>query len=73
MSSQSVAVEEFVIFFGLTVTQFIYGGYTVLLSRILALGLNPLFLVIAGNLTTFAFLAPFSVALERYVSMDDLL
>uniref|UniRef100_A0A1D1Z3Y7 WAT1-related protein n=1 Tax=Anthurium amnicola TaxID=1678845 RepID=A0A1D1Z3Y7_9ARAE len=57
--------QEFVIVFGLIVAQFIYGGNSVFMGRVLALGLDPLFLVIAGNLTNFSILAPFAVAFER--------
>ncbi|MQM03162.1 hypothetical protein Taro_035937 [Colocasia esculenta] len=64
MSSQGRR-EEFVILFGLTLTQLVYGAYFVFLSRVLNLGINLLFLVVAGNLVTFVLLAPFSVALER--------
>ncbi|MQM22865.1 hypothetical protein Taro_055924 [Colocasia esculenta] len=65
MSSRRVMLEEFVILLGLTVTQFVAGAFSVFTSRVLTLGINRLFLVIAGSLTNFVLLAPFAIALER--------
>ncbi|KAK8934948.1 WAT1-related protein [Platanthera zijinensis] len=65
MESSSSSFENFLIIAGLLLVQGVYGFYTIFLSRILAMGLSPLFMIVAGGFLGAVFLLPFAVILER--------
>lgn len=58
-------VEEMLIISGLLAVQCIMGFYVVFVNRVLALGVNSLFLVALTGSTSAVALLPFAVALER--------
>lgn len=58
-------VEEMLIISGLLAVQCIMGFYVVFVNHVLALGVNPLFLVVLTGSTSAVALLPFAVALER--------
>ncbi|KAJ4776783.1 WAT1-related protein [Rhynchospora pubera] len=58
-------VEETLIIFGLLAVQCIMGFYVVFVNHALAVGINPLFLIVVTGSTTAVALLPFAVALER--------
>ncbi|KAJ6851232.1 WAT1-related protein-like isoform X1 [Iris pallida] len=58
-------MEEVVIISGLVGVQVAVAFYTVFLHRILALGVDPIFLVIAGSLATAFLLLPFALIFEK--------
>jgi hypothetical protein len=57
--------EDAAISLGLVAVQLAGAAYMVVLTPILALGLDPLFLVTFGSLSTGLFTLPFAVNLER--------
>ncbi|KAG0459016.1 hypothetical protein HPP92_022144 [Vanilla planifolia] len=65
VSMGRASVEEVLIIFGLLLVQAVYGVHTVFLNQILALGFNPLFMVVAGSFTSSLILLPFSIIFER--------
>ncbi|KAJ0968362.1 hypothetical protein J5N97_025279 [Dioscorea zingiberensis] len=58
-------MEEVLIVSGLVGIQVVFAFYLVILNRVLALGVHPLFVVVSVNLANSLFLLPFAVALER--------
>ncbi|KAK4746536.1 hypothetical protein SAY87_012848 [Trapa incisa] len=57
--------EEVVIVGGLMATQMGYAGYSVMMSYVLALGVDPLSLVIFSSFSSFFFTAPLALRFER--------
>ncbi|KAK4796864.1 hypothetical protein SAY86_029190 [Trapa natans] len=57
--------EEVVIVGGLMATQMGYAGYSVMMSYVLALGVDPLYLVIFSSFSSFFFTAPLALRFER--------
>ncbi|XP_008796935.2 WAT1-related protein At5g47470-like isoform X2 [Phoenix dactylifera] len=64
-SSRGGFLKEFLIISGLFGVQVVFGVYTVILNRILGDGLNPLLLIVFGNLTTSIIFLPFAVIFEK--------
>ncbi|KAM7248921.1 hypothetical protein ACFE04_013429 [Oxalis oulophora] len=58
-------MEDVLIIGGLVATQFVYAGNSVLLGYLMALGLNPLTIVIFTTSATFLILFPFALYFER--------
>ncbi|XP_058085362.1 WAT1-related protein At5g47470-like isoform X1 [Magnolia sinica] len=58
-------MEEFAIVAGLITMQVIYAVYGVFMSRLLSIGLSPLFLIIYGSLATSFILSPWAVYFEK--------
>ncbi|XP_058085367.1 WAT1-related protein At5g47470-like isoform X2 [Magnolia sinica] len=58
-------VEEFAIVAGLITMQVIYAATGVFMSRLLSIGLSPLFLIIYGSLATSFILSPWAVYFEK--------
>ncbi|KAK8934685.1 WAT1-related protein [Platanthera zijinensis] len=61
----SSSFEDVLVIAGLVAVEGLLGFYTIFLSRILELGLSPVFLVVAGTFVGGVFLIPFAVLLER--------
>ncbi|XP_010934951.1 WAT1-related protein At5g47470 isoform X2 [Elaeis guineensis] len=64
-SARGGFLKEFLIISGLFVVQVLFGVYTVVLNRILGEGLDPLLLIVFGNLSTAIILLPFAVIFEK--------
>lgn len=58
--------EDGAISLGLVGVQLAVAAYMVVVTPVLALGLDPLFLVAIGSLCTAVFTIPFAVKLERF-------
>ncbi|RRT36966.1 hypothetical protein B296_00045820 [Ensete ventricosum] len=65
-SSRGGFWEELFIVSGNFGAQVMYGVYMVFLNGVFAAGVNPLFLVVFGNLVTAVVVLPFAVVLEKY-------
>ncbi|WOL18257.1 WAT1-related protein [Canna indica] len=64
-SSRGHLLEEFFLVFGNVAVQIIFGVYMVFLNGVFAAGVDPLFLIVFGNLVTAVFVLPFSVVFEK--------
>lgn len=60
-------LEEVLIVGGLLLVQCVLSGYVVFTDHLLALGADPLAVVVVAGAAYAAFCFPFAVALERYV------
>lgn len=65
MEISSGGIEDTIIIGGLIGVQIVYAGSAVLMSYLMALGLNSLTIVIYTSLATFLVLLPFSIFFER--------
>nr|XP_010934950.1 WAT1-related protein At5g47470 isoform X2 [Elaeis guineensis] len=72
-SARGGFLKEFLIISGLFVVQVLFGVYTVVLNRILGEGLDPLLLIVFGNLSTAIILLPFAVIFEKVTMYQGLL
>ncbi|XP_031482225.1 WAT1-related protein At5g47470-like isoform X1 [Nymphaea colorata] len=57
--------EDLVIILGLIAMQLLYGSFSVFMSRVLSMGLNPQFVVIFGSLLAAIVLSPVAFFLEK--------
>ncbi|KAF3795214.1 WAT1-related protein [Nymphaea thermarum] len=65
LTSSIDGAEDFLIICGLVLTQLVYGSFSVFMGKLLAMGLDPLFIVITGSLVTAILLSPFAFFMER--------
>ncbi|KAK4769698.1 hypothetical protein SAY87_030230 [Trapa incisa] len=65
MMARKEMVEEAVIVGGLMAAQVAYAGNTVMMGYVLALGVDPLSVIVFSSLSTFFFLAPLALCFER--------
>ena len=65
--SGGTLLDEFLVVAGLASVQAVGAVFMVFLSRVLVLGVSPLFLVTFANLATALFLLPVVVVLEKYM------
>ncbi|PKA60672.1 WAT1-related protein [Apostasia shenzhenica] len=61
----SSSLKDFFIVIGLLLVQGVYGGYTIFINHVLALGFDPLFMIVAGSFAGGIFLLPFAIVMER--------
>ncbi|XP_031482226.1 WAT1-related protein At5g47470-like isoform X2 [Nymphaea colorata] len=65
--------EDLVIILGLIAMQLLYGSFSVFMSRVLSMGLNPQFVVIFGSLLAAIVLSPVAFFLEKVTVFQSLL